>query len=42
MKKVENKPDILVVDDAEESLRVLVSIIEEEGFEARVLTSALF
>jgi formate hydrogenlyase transcriptional activator len=38
MKEVENKPDILVVDDSEESLRVLVSIIKEEGFEARVMT----
>lgn len=30
---------ILVVDDSEESLRVLVSIIEEQGFEARPVTT---
>ena len=38
MKDPHHKPDILVVDDSEESLRVLVSIIEEEGLEARVMT----
>ena len=38
MKTPDGKPDILIVDDSEEILRVLVSIIEEAGFEARAMT----
>jgi formate hydrogenlyase transcriptional activator len=38
MKKVEKKTDILVVDDSEESLGVLVAIIEDQGFVARSAT----
>jgi PleD family two-component response regulator len=41
MKAVEKTTDILIVDDSEESLRVLVSIIEEQGFEARPVTSGV-
>jgi formate hydrogenlyase transcriptional activator len=38
---VEHKTDILVVDDSEESLHVLVSIIEEQGYVARPVTQGL-
>jgi DNA-binding NtrC family response regulator len=37
----EKKTDILVVDDSEESLHVLVSIIEEQGYVARPVTQGL-
>ncbi len=39
MKKEDQRAEILVVDDSEESLDVLVSIIDEEGFEPRPVTS---
>lgn len=35
----EKSKGVLVVDDSEESLRVLVSVIEEQGFEARPVTT---
>ena len=41
MNRAEDKTDILVVDDSEESLHVLVSIIEEQGFVARPVTQGL-
>jgi formate hydrogenlyase transcriptional activator len=41
MSKLEHKTDILVVDDSEESLHVLVSIIEEQGYVARPVTQGL-
>lgn len=41
MSTVEKKTDILVVDDSEESLHILVSIIEELGYVARPVTQGL-
>jgi DNA-binding NtrC family response regulator len=34
----DRKPEILVCDDSEESLRVLVSILDDQGFEVRPVT----